>query len=69
MVAKHTIAIATTVLFQAVVGSGQKKKNERITQNATTATARWAKIDRRASNARVRALIPDSSETSRWAGR
>jgi hypothetical protein len=45
MVAKHTIAIATTVLFQAVVGNGQKKKNERITQNATTATARWAKID------------------------
>jgi hypothetical protein len=30
MVASHAIAIATTVLFQAVAGNGQKRKNERM---------------------------------------
>jgi hypothetical protein len=34
-VAKHTIAIATMVLFHAVAGNGQKRKNERMIQKAT----------------------------------
>ena len=40
MVARHTIAMAMTVLLHAVAGNGQKRKNERMIQNATATTAR-----------------------------
>jgi hypothetical protein len=69
MVAKQTIASATTVLFHAVVGNGQKRNSERMIQNPTATTARWAASERRASNASVMAAIPESSDVTRCAGR